>query len=244
MSSKRFYLVIIFLFTFCQSLDAQDEREWEWQDPLDTTIGDLAEKWNVFYNVIGVAVSHYIAYDTLKLEGLKRDWYVSAHLDYQQEYKNRPPISNIYAARFRVETFIRPWLSFGIEGGPLFTTDTLQQRIGAGTTGVFNWHIVNAGRHKLNFENGFGTVLFDAPFPDRGSGFNFNYFYAFMYHLRINERTAFDIGFRNQHISNASLFKDENPGFDSYGVRFGFTKTFDKKKHPISPWKDSLFNPF
>jgi len=87
-------------------------------------------------------------------------------------------------------------------------------------------------------------VLFDAPFPDRGSGFNFNYFYAFMYHVRLGERTALDLGFRNQHISNASLFKDENPGFDSYGIRLGFTKTFGKDKYSIWPWKKSFLNPF
>jgi len=244
MSVNRLLIILGLCFFSRFSLEAQRTDNWEWQDPLDTTIGDLAEKWNIFYNMAGMAVSHFIAYDTLKLEGLKNNWYISAHMDYQQEYKDRPPISEVYAVRFRIENYFRPWLSFGAEAGPMFTSDTLQQRIGMGSLVVFNWHVLKAGRHKLNFENGFGTVLFDDPFPDRGTGFNFNYFYSFVYHLQFNERTALDIGFRNQHISNASLFNDENPGFDSYGLRLGFTRSFNKTENSIWPWKESFMNLF
>jgi len=236
------YLVVYLLLLF--SIHCAAQNDFEWQDPLDTPWVNVGDKWNIIYNIIGVTASQFIPYDTLKLNGQRKKWYLSSYLDYQMEYKNRPPQSDAYSIRFRIEQHLRPWLSLGGELGPMFTVDDEGWHYGMGSMVVFNWYLINAGKHKLNFENSFGTILFNAAFPFDGTAFNFNYYYGFIYKVNLNDRTKFDIGFRNQHISNGGLFDDSNPGYDGYGFRVGFSKTFTKSEHEILPWKDSFLNPF
>lgn len=199
---------------------AQSQARWDWRDPLDTRLIDVGDKYLLVYNLAGIALS-LLAFK--ENEPKITPPTVSFYSEYHHEYLDRPPMSDVFMVKSRLEYPLRAWVGFGGELQVYKMRDPLIDSIGFGSALFFTWSVLRSNRWKLYFDNGLGMLWTASNFPSGGTQFNFSTFYGISFDYAITEEVAVQVGIRNMHISNAYLFgEDRNPAFDSIGFLIGF----------------------
>ena len=127
------------------------------------------------------------------------------------------------------EYFVRDDLGLFAEGvgysfGPRDGGDGPGEGFNVGT----RWRFLKLGRAAIFAEGLLGVFTAnDAPFPSRGTRFNFTEQAGLGVEYRLTDNIGFIAGGRYVHMSNASLHGgDFNPGFDGVGAYGGLTIRF------------------
>jgi hypothetical protein len=212
--------VLVFCLLSLSSARAS-AADFEWGDPLGFTPLDLSGKLGVLWGTLAVTTSLLIPDDSPKSQRAPRDelyltsraeWYQSIHEDE----------TDVWSGRLGGGAYARRWLSLG---GELHLTGLRDSRIrtaGSGGLLVARFHFVQTKAVSVFFEQGIGMTLFRQPFPPGGSELNFTPVYGLGLMLLLTDDVYSYVGVRHLHVSNAGVFGDANPGFDSNGVSLGF----------------------
>jgi hypothetical protein len=216
------YLLGIFVLVILNTgVFAQDE--WEWQDPADLEYVDLQNKYAILLNIAGVVLSVLLSEPDSSTSDSGTKWSVLSYAEYSQAYKEKSPNPDIFVAKLRLAYDIRKWITVGTELQLYKMKDEVVSTSGFGLALTFSWNIINSNQWRLSFDNGSGIVHTFDPFPYGGTQFNFTTFYGISTAFKIKPDSYLVFGFRNNHISNAYLFGDDNnPAYDGIGFFIGF----------------------
>jgi hypothetical protein len=194
---------------------------FEWGDPLGFSPLDLSGKLGVLWGTLAVTTSLLIADDSPKSQRAPRDqfyftsraeWYQSIHEDE----------TDVWSGRLGGGAYARRWLSVGGELHATGARDSRIRTVGSGGLVLARFHFIQTRPVSVFFEQGIGMILFKQPFPPGGSKLDFTPMYGLGVLIHFYDEIYSYIGVRHLHISNAGLFGEGNPGFDSNGVSLGF----------------------
>jgi hypothetical protein len=216
-----YFLGIFLVIVLSSAVFAQDE--WEWQDPADFGYVDLQNKYAILFNIAGVVLSVLLSEPDSSTSDSGTKWSLLSYAEYSQAYEEKSPKPDIFMAKLRIAYDIRKWITAGTELQLYKMKDKVVSTSGFGLALTFSWTIINSNQWRLSFDNGSGILSTFDPFPYAGTRFNFTTFYGISTELKIKPDSYIVFGLRNNHISNAYLFGDENnPAYDGIGFYIGF----------------------
>lgn len=209
---KRIVLGLIFS-CICTNIYGQ----YQWQDPLDFNDFSPTNKYGLLLNIGGTVLTN-----ILTKNEYQSYWAASIYGGYLTEYDSHTVSSNSLNINGRIGKQLRSYLQLGLEGQlNLFFNDNTHV-IGASGLVYFNWYLINNDKFKLYFDNAYGFIVTNEPFPQEGTRFNFYRYYGLSTNFRYLEDNFLRFGLRTIHISNAYLFGDNNnPAFDGIGINIG-----------------------
>ena len=104
-----------------------------------------------------------------------------------------------------------------------------QQTLDSPAVGIGPVYMIRNQKHLSEkvtaaFDISGGFIVYDRSFPAGGRWYNFMWRAGPQFIYKISEKSSVNAGYKLMHVSNG--LRSHNPGYDAYGVTFGYVTNF------------------